>query len=440
MPESRTASLIVQTIVLAVLAFSPTLLFYFLSPSGAVSSLAPGTILACIVAMGIVMLGRHRAMTSIRVVDFMVYVGLILFVIAAHFVVAMLVGGGFEPLRSILSCVLLVLMFMGSLAIATILAENDDSIDRAVAIVRWILIVFGVLSIAGLRLWPGGWEKPVFPFTEPSHFALMLNPFLAHAIFGNKGIRRGLWLSAGLVIAYESESLTLLVCVMAAGVMCMSLRGILFFTFIAITGLGLVDLSYFTDRLNFGSDTRNISSLVYIQGWELLRDSIERTSGWGIGFQQLGYGPFNSPAADLLYSITASDFNLTDGGFLLSKFISELGVIGIFLMLAYVFVFARSLMAFRLYMQGLLPEVPRSLFFSLCVICSFSIDIVVRGLGYFSGQSLLFLSALCIMLNGKALLARHKRAHRREVGIDPDGRYMFETERSENAAPGYPIR
>jgi hypothetical protein len=424
-PESHIASLIPQTGVLAALAFLPTLLFYFMSPSGEVSSLTPGMMLACVVAIGAALLGRHKPLASIRTVDFAACVGLILFAIAAHFVIAVLNGGGFEPMRSALSGFVLVLALMGGLSIATVLASNDDSIDQAVAIVRGILIAFAILSITGIRLWPGSWEKPVFPFTEPSHFALMLNPFLAHAVFANKGIRRGIWLIVGLAIAYAGQSLTLLACVLAMGLMCMSLRGIAFFSLLVFVGSKFVELAYFEDRVNFGSDTRNISSLVYRQGWELLQDSIERTSGWGIGFQQLGYVPFNSPAADFLYSITRSDLNLTDGGFLLSKTVSEFGIVGVFMIAIYSYAFARALIAIRRSSRDSSTSIPRSLFFSWCVICSFSMDIIVRGLGYFSGQSLLFLSALCIMVNGRALLSRRQtQAYPSEADIGTDDRSL----------------
>jgi hypothetical protein len=394
--------MIAPAVALMALTFLPTLFFYFLSPTSAVTSLATGTMVACAVGLGLTLFGLGRQMTSAWIVNSLSVVGGLLLLLTAHFVIALLLDGGFEPSRMAYSCVSLIAMLLGGMAIAAVLEKSGDSVDQAIAITRWSLIGCAILSVADINLWPGGWEKPIFPFTEPSHFALILNPFLAHACFANRGLRRAVWIIIGLSIAYTTESLTLAICVAGTGLMCMSLRGIVLSIVGGLASLKFLNLAYFIDRLNFSPDTKNISSLVYIQGWELLRDSLERTSYWGVGFQQLGRGSFNSPAADKLFAMTRTDFNITDGGFLLSKTISELGIVGLLFMVIYGRFFFLSLIAVRKPPNELQGEIPHSVFFAMCVICSFAMEILVRGLGYFSGESLLFVTSLFITAHYRA--------------------------------------
>ena len=67
-----------------------------------------------------------------------------------------------------------------------------------------------------------------------------------------------------------------------------------------------------------------MSALVYLQGWESIRQTLIATP-FGIGFQFLGYEPPN------LYSLYIKDLsgayvNRQDGGFLLAKLFSEFGL------------------------------------------------------------------------------------------------------------------
>jgi hypothetical protein len=383
--------------VLAVLCFLPTTLFYFLMHPGIVSSLAPGTMLVCIAVFGLVLGGAVQPVPAVRVTNYVSLAVLIGAVLVAHFVGSMALGGGTEFGRTLLSVPTLLLMLAGGFSIATVFRERSASLNQAISLVRWTLIGLTVLSVIGLRPFQGEWEKPVFPFSEPSHLALVLNPFLLHACIINRGMKRLLWLAGSTILAYLAASLTLLVGLALVALLSLPFLSIGIAAGTIFLASRLLDLSYFTSRLDFNPDTQNISSLVYRQGWELLRDAIERTSAWGVGFQQLGYAPFRSPSADVLYAILRTDTNTRDGGFLIAKIVAELGILGMLLVLAYVVIAFRAALQIRRVAQGRAPGVPPHVVFALCVVTSFSLDMFVRDVGYFASSGLLFVASLYIL-------------------------------------------
>jgi hypothetical protein len=145
--------------------------------------------------------------------------------------------------------------------------------------------------------------------------------------------------------------------------------------------------------------------LVYRQGWELTADALSRTDGWGVGFQQLGFVPFTSPTADMLHRLLFGDLNTLDGGFLAAKVMAELGFIGIALVAAYIVLVIKVGWRVRMSVaRG--TQLPSKVLFSSAVICGFSIELFVRGLGYFSGSAVLFVAAVLMALTNE----RERRA------------------------------
>ena len=160
-----------------------------------------------------------------------------------------------------------------------------------------------------------------------------------------------------------------------------------------------LSIEYFVERLDFSLFSNSISSLVYRQGWELAADAAYRTFGWGIGFQQLGFVAFFSPAADVLLQILLDDTNLRDGGFLAAKILSELGVFGALLLLAYFTSALRSALFLRKYAVSGATEATTepAEFFARSFICGVSLEFLVRGLGYFSGSILIYISSIVLL-------------------------------------------
>lgn len=279
--------------------------------------------------------------------------------------------------------------------------QKDKTIRQITAAMRILMVTIAIASILDFE--PRGvenWEKPVFPFTEPSHYALIFTPLLLDACAKARGLQRYAWIALGYLLAYFLKSLSLGVGTTLAAIITLPLLQLTIAALAAPALLLSVNLTYFTDRLDFGTQTTNISSLVYIQGQELIFESLERTFGWGIGFQQLGYGPIQSPASKMIYQITGTDLNLYDGGFVAAKLISEFGFFGIFATIAFIVIATKSASFLRKVSKHAIPSSPGR-DFAFAIIVGYSIDMFVRGVAYFTASSALFLAALIFYLKQK---------------------------------------
>ena len=118
----------------------------------------------------------------------------------------------------------------------------------------------------------------------------------------------------------------------------------IFFTFTLVSDFEILKSSAFGSRL-VGvlferSETNNISSLVYMQGWDDAITNIIRTNGIGLGFNMMGCDPLPLVGyRDTLINLDPElvGLNAQDGSFLVSKFISEFGVIGILIIILTIF-------------------------------------------------------------------------------------------------------
>ncbi|MCO4822893.1 MAG: hypothetical protein KC469_12545 [Flavobacteriaceae bacterium] len=237
--------------------------------------------------------------------------------------------------------------------------------------------------------------KSVFPFSEPSHYALNIG---------------GILLAAGL---YQSAKIRLFIVltVMTMGILFPSLILLvisfsllifyLFYTYHKTMVIGLFfiagicvinieNMSYFTERLSFTSDSNNLTALVYLQGWQDMFTALVNTNGFGLGIQnisQLDPGSFG----EKIYTLLGRYSNREDGGFLAAKLVSELGVLGIFLLFMYLLHFSRSVsfvMGFgRLSLLNrdlCVHAVPVGYVLGHCFIIMFFFELFARGYGYFS--------------------------------------------------------
>ncbi len=284
------------------------------------------------------------------------------------------------------------------------------SLDRVLTGICIAFVTVGVLSILGIQPLKSDYSKPIFPFTEPSHFALSFSPFLIYQCVRSSLPVRLAWLAIALLLALLLQSLSLVVAVGLAAACCLSfslLAG-------ALVGLsaviGYLDISYFTDRLDFSVNTTNVSTLVYIQGLELVEAGLRKTAGLGIGFQQLGVVPLNVPTSDLIYSINGDDANLRDGGFTAAKLIAELGFVGIGLIAVYLYALVKAVLALRALSSGLPGSAQER--FALSVIAGLSIELFVRGGGYFTGTMVLMVPASLMALEHGYLRIRRAAVRR----------------------------
>lgn len=279
-----------------------------------------------------------------------------------------------------------------------LLRASSQQIDRIAGMIRVALVLIGLWCFAGGQPpSPLDLARPSFPFTEPSHYALVAAPFIIDGCVRTTLVRRIAWLAVWLGIGLINQSLSLLVAVAIAAIVSLPIA----YALVAMVPIAAVvlsmDLQYYTDRLDFSADSTNLSSLVYRQGWELMQQGLAYSKGWGIGFQQLGFTPLNVPTSDLIYRILGDDSNLRDGSFLAAKLVSELGVIGIMMVAAFFFLLGRTAFQLRAIRKIPGPLQPSQLRFAAATVCAFATEMFVRGLGYFSSTAVLFVAAFIVM-------------------------------------------
>lgn len=332
----------------------------------------------------------------------------LLTVITGHFLVARnMIPANNARFASSLA-LLLGMVFSAHFVAHWLIELPETALRRALSALRIAMIVIAILSIVHIE--PHSWnagvpEKAIFPFTEHSHFALVFTPLLLDGTVRARGLRRPAWLLVGLIVGALLQNLTVLVGVALVAVITAPFWQLGTLLVIAAGAAMSMDLTYYLARLDLSTGTTNLSSLVYIQGYEFIVDSFQLTSGWGMGFQQLGVIPMNSLASNVIYALTrGSSLNVYDGGFGASKIISELGILGIAVTLFFAVVSIR--LAWRLRAMALMPIIYRpDLIFPYSFIVGFVIEMFVRGVGYFS--------ATVFMLMVSFLLLRLQADHRK---------------------------
>lgn len=308
--------------------------------------------------------------------------------------------GGIDLGRFAAALIPLVLTLGGALALAAaIRSASEEQIAAASWVCFWVLCAIILFKVIGLQPRLRVFSKSTFPFTETSHFALAFGPVYLYRCASARPGRRNLWVVFGLALAVVLKSGTLLAVAFLAAMigrrlLLVGLVGVI----VAAVGLS-VELKYFTSRVDISDKSSNLSALVYLEGWQMLEDSIDRTGGWGVGFEQLGLNGTTVSAAESIRRVTGGeDFNLQDGSFVLSKLGSEFGVMGLLMVLGYCVLAVRCL---RSLISG---RGSANANFARCIVLGYAIDMFVRGTGYFTESTMLFLAAIMVLAPSNGLL------------------------------------
>ena len=162
--------------------------------------------------------------------------------------------------------------------------------------------------------------------------------------------------------------------------------------------LFLLDFTYFTDRLNL-KGTQNLSSLVYLQGWNRALLSLRQTVGLGIGFQNLENVPFGY-FGNLLKDIIGQNKNFKDGGFVAAKLIGEFGILGVAAVYLYLALFFKAVFEAIDYLSKAKHKAQDNdlRFIANILIVFFSVELLIRGIGYFSLGIILFWTGYSLRL------------------------------------------
>lgn len=395
------------TMLLLVLIFLPTLVFY----SGASSSLALGASVAALVIASMAAafpLGLARPLTL--AIQWLFGIAL---VIILHLLVAWLIRP-VDMQRALGSFAPLLLIVLGGVSLARVMrASPMRQVDTAIRISFWALIFVSLLPTIGLDVAQiyassGNYDKPVFPFTEPSHLVLILMPFYLYMCVSAPSRRQILLLGLGLVLVVALESLVLAAGWLMVALICM--RGIiqpLVVFLMLLLFLTQQNLNYYLERLDLFGDTQNLSKFVYLQGWQLMEEALRRTNGWGYGFQQLGLLGTDVPISAVIFALTGSDANLRDGSFLGAKIVSEFGLLGCALVMLLLVAIVLSALELRRVAHNPANWDPKMVFMHAVYVGSF-VELALRSTGYFSPITLLLVMATQLRVGQY----RRKEVHR----------------------------
>lgn len=267
----------------------------------------------------------------------------------------------------------------------------------AVRLVFYVLLLSSIAAILNFAPFSSGQGKPVFFFSEPSHFALNFLPFLLYMTVTSSPKMKLLLLLLGYAIALLLENMTLIIGVtLIVGLAIPSRRAVLFFALIAVILILLpaASLEYYSSRVDISSGNQNLSTLVYLSGWERAYLNFEATFGLGVGFQQFGIIGSSGEVRESLGMLGMESLNLLDAGLVAPKFIGEFGLLAVLMLLAYLGYFVKSANWLRKISMGEVALQTRPRVFFLSCFVMYCIDLFVRGTGYFSSSGFLFVASL----------------------------------------------
>lgn len=363
--------------------FLPPLVKYFEFDSYTITTVA----MVMLFSLAAVMFQRKIVLRKF----FLNYFVTAVFLLIINIMVTMFVfDKGYDIVRGITSFFLIIIFIFGAYIFSNTLVRYDKkSFDRFFTRVMYFFLVIIVVSFFTKSIFTQ-YLKPIFPYSEPSHLALFFGPVICYNILSAKNARHRLLLVLlGLAVALVIKNMTLLVTLIIISVFIYHV----YFIPLAVVGSAIfyffADLEYFMSRLDFGeSDTDNLSVLVYRKGFEIIIEALDKSKGLGIGFQQLGYVPVETPTQKMLYDLFKEVLNEKDGGFLVSKLVAEFGVVGIILVVLYLVLLVKSWFRFRKLNINEIKLTQAIYFSSFITIFS---EFFFRGLSYFTPSIFLFL-------------------------------------------------
>ncbi|MFM5343125.1 hypothetical protein [Aeromonas veronii] len=286
---------------------------------------------------------------------------------------------------------------------------HDGVNYKACFIVLFVLVLIALFNIFtgfsfGLNFYGKG--KAIFPFGEPSHYAIFLGPFFIAVFCQIRKSGKFILLVLMFLIVAKVASTTLFIYLFLALLLMLRSSLLLFLASIPLMIGSLVFIisnDYYYTRFIISPDSDNLTALVYLQGLQDAYQSFVSTYGVGLGFQMLGTQPI-SPAGMQIGNIMNGVFlNRQDGGFLAAKLIAEFGVLGIIFLLYYIRFFVKSF----IFLSGVNVNGAsgKFIFCLSCVYCAF-VELFVRGAGYFT-PTVFFLIVAVFLLNRTSWNEKH---------------------------------
>jgi hypothetical protein len=243
-------------------------------------------------------------------------------------------------------------------------------------------------------------------FQEPSHVAFSLFPCIAILLTAEDRRTKQKGLLALVAILIISRSSTLIALTMFFVLYRLLAMGRARHTMIAALGIvSIVPVVAAIDYTRFvmptvvrvvgiasPDDTDNLSSLVYVQGWQDAGSNLLRTHGMGLGINMMGCTPLPDVSVRSVLTLQGlGDLNATDGSFLFAKIVSETGVLGI---IFYVTVFWSFIKLEKKRRELRKNNVYAIVTVQAALIFCFVASSFIRQAGYFDGGLLLWVVAV----------------------------------------------
>ena len=260
--------------------------------------------------------------------------------------------------------------------------------------------------------------KPVFPFREPSHFALTFGAICVPLIVFTS-LRFNLIIMFNLFFfSLYFPNYTFLI----FGLICFliflfktNINILLKFSLIIILSIlffnfnEFINIDYFISRTPFAgshSNEQSFSLLIFKQGWEFIYLNLINSNFLGLGFQMMGSEKMHyGEIFYLIINTTKSIYghNHEDGSFIMSKLLVEFGFIGIIITIIYVSFIIKFLINLNLNLKKIKLRSKSGdddffkVFFCELIIFSYLVNFFIRGIHYFTPQ-LIFVFAAVIFL------------------------------------------
>lgn len=283
-------------------------------------------------------------------------------------------------------------------AILVLLNSNEKFLTEKINQVINIFILGGLMGVMGFTFFGPYYErKPIMTFSEISHYAVFITPFLWYLLVSNEvhRNRKILVILTFTVIALLYQSLTLVLIILIGLVLFLYLEikknafiitnSILILLFLILLGVG-DNSGYYISRLStsVNEDSTNLS---YLSGIEEAYIALDKTYGLGLGFQQMGIEEPSGTIANFHYEIKGAYINRFDGGAVFIKLIAEFGLIGIITVLLILKIITNSFYnLIKTKKINFNSSASPSYIFANCLLCSFVLYLFVRGGGYHSIQ------------------------------------------------------
>ncbi|WP_076590908.1 hypothetical protein [Herminiimonas arsenitoxidans] len=385
---------------------------------GTASSMSSGVfLLACLYILGYIFYtirARGHEFQPVLITRSLIYfVGILAITLFVHSVVSLSIRSDLNSARLLKSLLFSFVFCLGVWAFVKLSFRVLDShFDFAVKFVFYSLVIASLFALSGFSPFSPKAIKPVFFFSEPSHFALSFLPFFLYLVVTANATYKIILIALGYAIAFSLENLVLVAGVSIVAAFVSSFKQWLYLIPVGLLALMIapIDHYYYVDRLILSPDSQNRSAMVFLSGWERAYLNLLNTNGLGVGFQQFGIIGERGELMEAIKKLNGADLNLLDGGAVAPKLIGEFGVVGIALISLYIgYSIKCARVLFAVCKKTTANYSPKKIFLFACFLM-YGIDLFLRGVGYFSSSSFLFFAAVLLILtetpcDGKQLVS-----------------------------------